>query len=195
MTSEEKDAIELRKNNSKIAYDTFSDIYKMVLEQMKFSEAKNSILTTFNIAIATIYLRFYFFIQNDFTSIDRIIYFILLLILLAALFFSIKSFFPNMDNNEKSLPTPSDINIYFFKDILKLHSNTYTDTVLNKIGILRNDLNNINQINDLANQITVLSKLVSKKYQNFKISIIILSVFGSLFFLFYCYLFWRCLWA
>ena len=50
-----------------------------------------------------------------------------------------------MDNNEKSSSTTSAINFYFFKDILKIQSNTYIDTVLNKIGILRNDLNNINQ--------------------------------------------------
>ena len=155
-----------KKENTKLIYGVLQDIFKNIWEQQKYSEVKNGIILTLNIAILTILTRIP--INEDF--ICKVTFFILIVLFFIHIFLILQSFFPKNKNKENIKWTNDEINIFFFGDIQKLNSTKYLDIVLDKYNIKKNDLS-INILLDLSNQIVKLSEIVEYKYTSFKNSI------------------------
>ncbi len=178
-------------SSNKLIYDTMNDIYKNTLEQLKFSETKNNILTTIIITITVLYIRYYYFIKNDieFSLLYKSIFFFMFVILLISIVNILKSFYPNLDNSEnEKLNTETDSNIYFFKNIALHNKEKYLDLISDKTKI--NDYENREQLLDLSNQIITLSKITIYKLEKFKSTIRIMSLFFLTFVIFYSMIFW-----
>ena len=137
-----------KKENTKLIYGVLQDIFKNIWEQQKYSEVKNGIILTLNIAILTILTRIP--INEDF--ICKVTFFILIVLFFIHIFLILQSFFPKNKNKENIKWTNDEINIFFFGDIQKLNSTKYLDIVLDKYNIKKNDLS-INILLDLSNQI------------------------------------------
>ena len=152
--------------NTKLIYSVLQDIFKNIWEQQKYSEVKNGIILTLNIAILTILTRIP--INEDF--ICKVTFFILIALFIIHIFLIVQSFFPKNKNKENIKWTNDEINIFFFGDIQKLNSTKYLDIVLDKYNIKKNDLS-IKILLDLSNQIVKLSEIVEYKYTSFKNSI------------------------
>ena len=152
--------------NTKLIYSVLQDIFKNIWEQQKYSEVKNGIILTLNIAILTILTRIP--INEDF--ICKVTFFILIVLFFIHIFLILQSFFPKNKNKENIKWTNDEINIFFFGDIQKLNSTKYLDIVLDKYNIKKNDLS-IKILLDLSNQIVKLSEIVEYKYTSFKNSI------------------------
>ena len=165
-----------KKENTNLIYGVLQDIFKNIWEQQKYSEVKNGIILTLNIAILTILTRIP--INEDF--ICKVTFFILLALFFIHIFLILQSFFPKNKNKETIILssknkenikwTNDEINIFFFGDIQKLNSTKYLDIVLDKYNIKKNDLS-INILLDLSNQIVKLSEIAEYKYTSFKNSI------------------------
>lgn len=155
-----------KKENTKLIYGVLQDIFKNIWEQQKYSEVKNGIILTLNIAILTILTRIP--INEDF--ICKVTFFILIVLFFIHIFLILQSFFPKNKNKENIKWTNDEINIFFFGDIQKLNSTKYLDIVLDKYNIKKNDLS-IKILLDLSNQIVKLSEIVEYKYTSFKNSI------------------------
>ena len=155
-----------KKENTKLIYGVLQDIFKNIWEQQKYSEVKNGIILTLNIAILTILTRIP--INEDF--ICKVTFFILIALFFIHIFLILQSFFPKNKNKENIKWTNDEINIFFFGDIQKLNSTKYLDIVLDKYNIKKNDLS-IKILLDLSNQIVKLSEIVEYKYTSFKNSI------------------------
>ena len=155
-----------KKENTKLIYGVLQDIFKNIWEQQKYSEVKNGIILTLNIAILTILTRIP--INEDF--ICKVTFFILIVLFFIHIFLILQSFFPKNKNKENIKWTNDEINIFFFGDIQKLNSTKYLDIVLDKYNIKKNDLS-INILLDLSNQIVKLSEIAEYKYTSFKNSI------------------------
>ena len=149
--------------NTKLIYSVLQDIFKNIWEQQKYSEVKNGIILTLNIAILTILTRIP--INEDF--ICKVTFFILIVLFFIHIFLILQSFFPKNKNKENIKWTNDEINIFFFGDIQKLNSTKYLDIVLDKYNIKKNDLS-IKILLDLSNQIVKLSEIVEYKYTSFK---------------------------
>ena len=152
--------------NTKLIYSVLQDIFKNIWEQQKYSEVKNGIILTLNIAILTILTRIP--INEDF--ICKVTFFILIALFFIHIFLILQSFFPKNKNKENIKWTNDEINIFFFGDIQKLNSTKYLDILLDKYNINKNDLS-IKILLDLSNQIVKLSEIVEYKYTSFKNSI------------------------
>ena len=152
--------------NTKLIYSVLQDIFKNIWEQQKYSEVKNGIILTLNIAILTILTRIP--INEDF--ICKVTFFILIVLFFIHIFLILQSFFPKNKNKENIKWTNDEINIFFFGDIQKLNSTKYLDIVLDKYNIKKNDLS-IKILLDLSNQIVKLSEIAEYKYTSFKNSI------------------------
>lgn len=170
--------------NTKFIYSVLQDILKNVWEQQKYSEVKNGIILTLNIAILTILTRIP--INEDF--ICKVTFFILIALFFIHIFLILQSFSPKNKNKENIKWTNDEINIFFFGDIQKLNSIKYLDIVLDKYNIKKNDLC-INILLDLANQIVKLSEIAEDKYTSFKNSIYRMYGLTILFSLYFTYLF------
>ena len=170
--------------NTKLIYSVLQDIFKNIWEQQKYSEVKNGIILTLNIAILTILTRIP--INEDF--ICKITFFILIALFFIHIFLILQSFFPKNKNKENIKWTNDEINIFFFGDIQKLNSTKYLDIVLDKYNIKKNDLS-IKILLDLSNQIVKLSEIVEYKYTSFKNSIYRMCGLTILFSLYFTYLF------
>ena len=155
-----------KKENTKLIYGVLQDIFKNIWEQQKYSEVKNGIILTLNIAILTILTRIP--INEDF--ICKVTFFILIVLFFIHIFLILQSFFPKNKNKENIKWTNDEINIFFFGDIQKLNSTKYLDIVLDKYNIKKNDLS-IKILLDLSNQIVKLSEIAEYKYTSFKNSI------------------------
>ena len=155
-----------KKENTKLIYGVLEDIFKNIWEQQKYSEVKNGIILTLNIAILTILTRIP--INEDF--ICKVTFFILIVLFFIHIFLILQSFFPKNKNKENIKWTNDEINIFFFGDIQKLNSTKYLDIVLDKYNIKKNDLS-IKILLDLSNQIVKLSEIAEYKYTSFKNSI------------------------
>ena len=173
-----------KKENTKLIYGVLQDIFKNIWEQQKYSEVKNGIILTLNIAILTILTRIP--INEDF--ICKVTFFILIVLFFIHIFLILQSFFPKNKNKENIKWTNDEINIFFFGDIQKLNSNKYLDILLDKYNINKNDLS-IKILLDLANQIVKLSEIVEYKYTSFKNCIYRMYVVTILFSLYFTYLF------
>ena len=114
--------------NTKLIYSVLQDIFKNIWEQQKYSEVKNGIILTLNIAILTILTRIP--INEDF--ICKVTFFILIVLFFIHIFLILQSFFPKNKNKENIKWTNDEINIFFFGDIQKLNSTKYLDIVLDK---------------------------------------------------------------
>ncbi len=143
-----------KKENTKLIYGVLQDIFKNIWEQQKYSEVKNGIILTLNIAILTILTRIP--INEDF--ICKVTFFILIVLFFIHIFLILQSFFPKNKNKENIKWTNDEINIFFFGDIQKLNSTKYLNIVLDKYNIKKNDLS-INILLDLSNQIVKLSEI------------------------------------
>ena len=155
-----------KKENTKLIYGVLQDIFKNIWEQQKYSEVKNGIILTLNIAILTILTRIP--INEDF--ICKVTFFILIVLFFIHIFLILQSFFPKNKNKENIKWTNDEINIFFFGDIQKLNSTKYLDIVLDKYNIKKNDLS-INILLDLSNQIVKLLEIAEYKYTSFTNSI------------------------
>ena len=173
--------------NTKLIYSVLQDIFKNIWEQQKYSEVKNGIILTLNIAILTILTRIP--INEDF--ICKVTFFILIALFFIHIFLILQSFFPKNKNKENIKWTNNEINIFFFGDIQKLNSTKYLDIVLDKYNIKKNDLS-IKILLDLSNQIVKLSEIVEYKYTSFKNSIYRMYGLTILFSLYFTYsFFWN----
>lgn len=170
--------------NTKFIYGVLQDVFKNVWEQQKYSEVKNGIILTLNIAILTILTKIS--INQDFVC--KVIFFILLVLFVTNIFLILQSFFPKNINKENIKWTNEQINIFFFGDIQKLNNTKYLDIVLDKYNINKNDLNT-NILLDLTNQIVKLSEIAQYKYTSFKNSIYRMYGLTILFSIYFTYLF------
>lgn len=170
--------------NTKLIYSVLQDIFKNIWEQQKYSEVKNGIILTLNIAILTILTR----IPINENFICKVTFFILIALFFIHIFLILQSFFPKNKNKENIKWTNDEINIFFFGDIQKLNSAKYLDIVLDKYNINKNDLS-IKILLDLANQIVKLSEIVEYKYTSFKNSIYRMYGLTTLFSIYFTYLF------
>ena len=170
--------------NTKLIYSVLQDIFKNIWEQQKYSEVKNGIILTLNIAILTILTRIP--INEDF--ICKVTFFILIALFFIHIFLILQSFFPKNKNKENIKWTNDEINIFFFGDIQKLNSTKYLNIVLDKYNIKKNDLS-IKILLDLSNQIVKLSEIAEYKYTSFKNSIYRMCGLTILFSLYFTYLF------
>lgn len=170
--------------NTKFIYGVLQDVFKNVWEQQKYSEVKNGIILTLNIAILTILTKIS--INQDFVC--KVIFFILLVLFVTNIFLILQSFFPKNINKENIKWTNDQINIFFFGDIQKLNNTKYLDIVLDKYNINKNDLNT-NILLDLTNQIVKLSEIAQYKYTSFKNSIYRMYGLTILFSIYFTYLF------
>ena len=173
-----------KKENTKLIYGVLQDIFKNIWEQQKYSEVKNGIILTLNIAILTILTRIP--INEDF--ICKVTFFILIVLFFIHIFLILQSFFPKNKNKENIKWTNDEINIFFFGDIQKLNSTKYLDIVLDKYNINKKDLNT-KILLDLSNQIVKLSEIVEYKYTSFKNSIYRMYGLTILFSIYFTYLF------
>ena len=173
--------------NTKLIYSVLQDIFKNIWEQQKYSEVKNGIILTLNIAILTILTRIS--INEDF--ICKVTFFILIALFFIHIFLILQSFSPKNKNKENIKWTNDEINIFFFGDIQKLNSTKYLDIVLDKYNIKKNDLS-IKILLDLSNQIVKLSEIAEYKYTSFKNSIYRMYGLTILFSLYFTYsFFWN----
>jgi len=174
---------------TKDVYGVLQDIYKNVWEQQKYSEIKNSVLLTFNIAILILVSRLYFYISNTINSslLYKVSFLILILILMVHIILIIQSFFPKVSNKEVLKRTINDTNIFFFGDIQKLRSQDYLEIVLQRLDAKEED--NKPLLLDLSNQIVKLSEITQQKYSAFKYSVYRMYAVGTLFMAFFLCLF------
>ena len=179
-------------DQTKNVYSLMQDIFKNVWEQQKYSEAKNGILLTLNIAIFALIIRSYFHIADliNGTTWTKFIFFILVLSFIWHIFLIAKSFFPKDSNTEDIKLSADQINIFFFGDIYKLNSNRYLDLLIDKLDINEGDINK-NILLDLANQIVKLSEIAQSKYQSFKDAFVRMYVIGFLYAIFFFCLYYK----
>ena len=170
--------------NTKLIYSVLQDIFKNVWEQQKYSEVKNGIILTLNIAILTILSR----VSTNQDFVCKFIFFVLIALFAIHIFLIVQSFFPKNINKEDIKWTNDEINIFFFGDIQKLNSTKYFDIVLDKYNINKKDLNT-KILLDLANQIVKLSEIAEYKYTSFKSSIYRMYGLTILFSIYFTYLF------
>ena len=170
--------------NTKLIYSVLQDICKNVWEQQKYSEVKNGIILTLNIAIFTILTR----VSINQDLVCKVIFFILIALFVIHIFLILQSFFPKNINKENIKWTNDQINIFFFGDIQKLNNTKYLDIVLDKYNINKNDLNT-KILLDLTNQIVKISEIAQYKYTSFKSSIYRMYGLSILFSTYFTYLF------
>lgn len=173
-------------------YTKMQDIFKNVWEQQKYSEAKNGILLTLNIAVFALIIRAYFHIAALINSNNwiKFIFFILILLFIWHIFLILKSFFPKDSNKEDIKLSVEQVNIFFFGDIQKLQSNRYLDLLIDKLNIDESDINK-DILLDLANQIIKLSEIAQAKYKSFKDAFFRMYIIGFLYSIFFLYLYYK----
>lgn len=171
-------------------YDTLQDIFKNVWEQQKYSELKNGVLLTLNIAIFAVIARAYSTslsceILNNIYS--KWIFYGLIILLALHIVIILQSYFPKDKNKEDIKWTNDQINIFFFGDICKLNSDRYLKIVLEKFQNKEEIEKDI--LLDLSNQIVKLSEITQSKYTSFKSSIYRMYFLGTAFLIYFSYLY------
>lgn len=178
-------------SENKLINDTLNDVYKNTLEQLKFSETKNNILTTIIVTISVLYIRYYYYVKDylECSIFYKSIFFLIFILLLSSIINILKSFYPNLDNQEnQKFICNTDVNMYFFKDISLLTKEKYLDLVAQKMML--SNYENKEQLLDLSNQIITLSKITIYKLNKFKSTITIMSIFFILFVFFFSMIYW-----
>lgn len=163
-------------------YSRILDIHKHIFEQLKFAETKNNILLAFVAALMALGVRFLQSLNNNYICV-KLFMVIALIILFFAAFELLLSFKPILNNKEKKYnflihifkcftKTQSNsnlCNIYFFKDLAKINSKELMEIVTRdlKDNIEKEKIQNDKFINDLLNQICVLSLITLNKHKCF----------------------------
>ncbi len=164
-------------------YSRILDIHKHIFEQLKFAETKNNILLVFIVAFIAMIVRFLQSSNNGNICIKMVMICILIILLYAA-WELISSFKPILNNKEKKYNFLVRIynkyfnktqnnsklcNIYFFKDLTKINSKELMEIVTRdlKDNIEKEKIQNDKFINDLLNQICVLSLITLNKHKCF----------------------------
>jgi len=175
---------------TKNTYSLLQDIFKNVWEQQKYSEIKNGVLLTLNLAMFALISRVYFSATSSITStpIVKILFFILIVFFVLHILWIIKSFFPKDSNKEDFKRTDDEINIFFFGDIGKLPSSIYLELLLEKTQVEKANISK-EFLLDLANQIVKLSEITQSKYTSFKASVTRMYWLGSFAFIYFTYLY------
>jgi len=175
-------------DETKSIYSLLQDIFKNVWEQQKYSEVKNGVLLTLNIAMFAIVVRVYFQVKSVIISSNytKIAFFILILLFIIHIILILQSFFPK-DSNKEEFKEGSSINIFFFGDIEKVTSEKYLELVVKKISA-NTDINKVLLL-DLSNQIVILSEITQFKYISFKKNIHRMYKLGVLFVIYFSWLF------
>lgn len=130
-------------------------------------------MLTLSLAILAVYARLFFVAKDSLLSnfCFLILFVVPLIPLIVALIYVLQSFKPNLSNKEnvsdKSNKDKQSIqpNIYFFEYLCKIKSNNLIQEIKNKIDC--NDISNTKQLEDLANQICVLSQITAQKHKYF----------------------------
>ncbi|CAA6808380.1 MAG: Unknown protein, partial [uncultured Sulfurovum sp.] len=135
-------------------YTLLQDIFKNVWEQQKYSEVKNGVLLTLNIAMFAIIVRVYFQAKEvvNSSTYSKVIFFILLILFIIHIVLIIQSFFPK-DSNKEDFKEAKNINIFFFGDIQKVKSTHYLELIIKKIKPEKIEEINKASLLDLSNQI------------------------------------------
>ena len=167
--------------NTKLIYGVLQDVFKNAWDQQRYSEVKNGVMLTLNIAILTILLKFP---VEQYSLCFKITFYLFIILFVLHIFLIIKSFYPNDKNKENSKWNNDDINIFFYGDIQKINNNKYLNIVLNKYTISENEINK-NFLLDLSNQIVKISEITQLKYNAFKESIFRMYILSILFFIYY----------
>ncbi|EAH7882168.1 hypothetical protein CYD02_05340, partial [Campylobacter coli] len=163
-------------------YSRILDIHKHIFEQLKFAETKNNILLVFIVAFIAMTVRFLQSSNNDNIGI-KVFMISMLIILLCAAFELLLSFKPILDNKEKEYnflvrifkyfaktqSSPNLCNIYFFKDLAKINSKELIEIIIRDLedNTEKEKIQNDKFINDLLNQICVLSLITLNKHKCF----------------------------
>ena len=168
------------------------DIFKNVWEQQKYSEAKNGILLTLNIAVFALVIRAYFHIENSINKYGLVksVFIILVILFIWHIYLILKSFFPKDSNKEDVKLSLDQVNIFFFGDIQKLQSNRYLDLLIEKLGANDSDINK-DILLDLANQIVKLSEIAQSKYDSFKDAFHRMYIIVFLYSIFFLYIYYE----
>ncbi|CAM2914880.1 hypothetical protein [Helicobacter burdigaliensis] len=181
-------------------YSRILDIHKHIFEQLKFAEAKNNILLVFVVAFIVMGVRFLQSSNNGYVDI-RVIVIFMLIVLLCAAFELLLSFKPILNNKEKKynflvrifnkyfvkIQNNSNLcNIYFFKDLARINSKELMEIIVRdlKDDAEKEKIQNDKIINDLLNQICVLSLITLNKQKCFLNSLFYIVLLFICFFIF-----------
>ena len=171
---------------TKEVYSLLQDIFKNIWEQQKYAELKNGLLITLHIAFIVMTSRVYLYYSdliND-SNTNQIIFTSLIAIFIFHLFIIVQSFFPNTSNTEKSKENidNDNINIFYFGDIIKLNSQNFLKIAFKKLS-KEHEPSSI--LEDLSNQIIILSEITTYKYNAFKQSVTRMYFVIILFFIYF----------
>ena len=177
-------------DETKKIYTILQDIFKNVWEQQKYSEVKNGVLLTFNVAMFAVVARVYFNISSSISAniYAKGVFFILILLFIIHLIIIVQSFFPKDSNKENIKWTNDEINIFFFGDIAKLKSPKYLDLLIKKINMEKSKVI-VEPLLDISNQIVKLSEITQSKYRAFKSSVIRMYFLGGFYLVYFSYLY------
>ncbi|MCT7572300.1 hypothetical protein [Aliarcobacter butzleri] len=180
--------------DTEAVYKILQDIFKNIWEQQKYSELKNGVLLTFNVALIVIIARLYNSCNYSLNNLGKWMIFILIILTIGHFYFILRSFFPKDSNKEEfkwDIGTP---NIFFFGDIEKFKSEKYLDLVIKDFSTGEIEEFNSSKIEKdillkLSNQIVKLSEITQFKYSSFKNSVYRMYSLSLLYFIFFCILF------
>jgi uncharacterized membrane protein YeiB len=161
--------VTLDKNEELKAEDILKDTYKDVTEWLKFAEAKNAALLTFNGAIVFGLLRLMSSNQEILLSLNKALYFSIFILSINMLIL-LSSFLPALNQSKKQYPRFSNensdkLNLLYYRDLSNLSTDAYLN-LLKENYMINNELLN-QHYKDLATQITTLSSIAMKKYKLF----------------------------
>ena len=146
---------------------TLKYIYSIVYENMKFAEAKHSIVLTLASAVIA-------FSTTFFSTIVRQNLFVIASIIFAliAILYSFVALIARKVRAKQKRPKDND-NLLFYKDILRYNEETYIDKIKRKYSfttIYKPDKMDY----DLAKEIIITSKLASLKFLYFNFAVLFL---------------------
>lgn len=162
-------------------HNELNSIFENISDWLKFSEAKNAALLAFDGAVITVL----FSILKDLTSgmeIIKIAISISIGILLASLFITLLSFYPQTRQNKalKEKAIDENDNLYFWEDIKKYEVEEYLKKVQKNLCITGSKSAGAGEKTtydrlekDLASQIIINSRITSRKYKYFEFALIL----------------------
>lgn len=156
-----------------------TSILRDTTDWLKFAEAKNLLIITFNSAWLTFYIKKIF--DSDITN--KNLYIVLSMICIIALIIAFVSFIPKMFKPKfidkfikRSIGSISDNdNLLFYRDISKYSVDQYFDAIDKEFfdESLQNEESNYNYEKTIIKQIIALSNIAYEKYYIFNISIVL----------------------
>lgn len=164
-------------------YSRILDIHKHVFEQLKFAETKNNILLVFVTTCVVMGVGFLQSSNNVYVDI-RVLVIFMLIVLLCAAFELLLSFRPILNNKEKKYNflvrmfnkyfvktqnNSNPCNIYFFKDLARINSKELIEIIIKDLedNAEKEKIQNNKFINDILNQICILSLITLNKHKCF----------------------------